>query len=64
VAQIKINNTPVPTADIGGNTTLAANTNGIINLNFTWANGNNYKIDLFDSSGQGVGSTQQYAPGA
>jgi flagellin-like protein len=29
-----------------------------------WSNGNPYKIDIYDGSGQGVGSTQQNAPGA
>jgi hypothetical protein len=30
----------------------------------SWLNGNPYKIELYDGSGQGVGSTQQNAPGA
>ena len=30
----------------------------------SWSNGNPYKIELYDSSGGGVGSTQQNAPGA
>jgi archaeal type IV pilus assembly protein PilA len=29
-----------------------------------WVNGNPYKIELYDSSGGGIGSTQQNAPGA
>jgi flagellin-like protein len=51
-----------------GNATLSA---GDANKQFTvymgtsyWTNGNPYKIELYDVSGNGVGSTQQNAPGA
>jgi flagellin-like protein len=63
VAQIKINNSPC--GNFTGTLAIPPNNSTTITLNnIGWSNGNNYKIDLFDSSGQGVGSTQQYAPGA
>jgi len=49
-----------------GNATMSAGDAGR-DLTITaagWTNGNPYKIELYDSSGGGVGSTQQNAPGA
>jgi flagellin-like protein len=68
VASIKINNNLVQTSDFDTTSsvlTYAAGATGTITIdNVQWVNGNPYKIDLFDTSGQGVGSTQQNAPGA
>jgi flagellin-like protein len=64
VAQIKINNVIYPTFS-GNGTTLSSGQNGIITVSAVgWANGNPYAINLYDASGNGVGSTQQTAPGA
>ncbi|MGD0495540.1 MAG: archaellin/type IV pilin N-terminal domain-containing protein [Candidatus Bathyarchaeia archaeon] len=62
IGQVKVNNNIY-------NYTIAApiNAGSISSLNITavqWTNGNPYKIDLYDGSGNGVGSTQQNAPGA
>lgn len=43
--------------------TLNAGVINYINITKAWTSGNPYKIDLYDSSGQAVGSTQQNAPG-
>ncbi|MGB8779949.1 MAG: archaellin/type IV pilin N-terminal domain-containing protein [Candidatus Bathyarchaeia archaeon] len=65
IAQVKINNVNIPVA----NWTIAgpinpSTTSPLIVSYYAWTNGNPYKIDLYDSSGTGVGSTQQNAPGA
>jgi flagellin-like protein len=62
VAQIKINN--VIKTFTGSGTTLNSGLNGTITVSAVgWANGNPYAINLYDASGNGVGSTQQNAPG-
>ena len=58
---IKVNNvgcpyTPTPLTMSSGDITT-------IKITKTWVSGDPYKIDLFDSSGNAVGSTQQNAPG-
>jgi len=64
LGQVKINNVNVWN-NVTGTTTLAAGDTGkTILIDYSWVNGNPYKIELYDSSGQGVGSTQQNAPGA
>ncbi|MEM3442527.1 MAG: archaellin/type IV pilin N-terminal domain-containing protein, partial [Candidatus Bathyarchaeia archaeon] len=45
-------------------TTLNPGTNSTITITCDWVSGNPYKIELYDSSGQVVGSTQVTAPGA
>ena len=63
ISQAKINNAAVlidSTSDI----TFAAGASGTIILDSAWVAGNPYKIDLYDSSGQVVGSYQANAPGA
>jgi flagellin-like protein len=65
LGQVKINNVNV-WANVTGTTQLSAGDTGktlIIN-SYVWVYGNPYKIELYDSSGGGVGSTQQNAPGA
>jgi flagellin-like protein len=63
VAQIKINN--VIYAFSGNGTTLNSAQTGTLTVAAVgWANGNPYAINLYDASGNGVGSTQQTAPGA
>jgi archaeal type IV pilus assembly protein PilA len=64
IGQIKVNN--VIKTSITGNVTLAPGDTGrVLGINSVgWVNGNPYKIDLFDSSGAAVGSTQQNSPGS
>jgi flagellin-like protein len=63
IAQIKVNN-GIATFD-NTNATLPAGANGYqVSITYVWYNGDPYKIDLYDASGTGVGSTQQNAPGA
>jgi flagellin-like protein len=64
LGQIKINN--IIKSTLVGNLTLAPGDYGrVIRIsNVVWVNGNPYKIDLFDSSGSAVGSTQENSPGS
>jgi flagellin-like protein len=62
ISNVKVNNA---VKAFSGDTTLDA---GATNKTLTiisvgWSNGNPYKIDLYDSSGSLVGSTQPTAPG-
>ena len=64
IANIKVNSL-VKTFTTVANATLAAGATGELTIeNVYWYNGNPYKIELYDASGNGVGSTQQNAPGA
>jgi len=62
VSQAKVNN--VGATITGSTVTLDAGATGSITLTLTsaWVDGNAYKIDLYDSSGQVVGSYQATAP--
>jgi flagellin-like protein len=64
IGQVKVNN--IIATNVTGTTTLAAGDLGkTLTINgATWVSGNPYKIDLYDASGTGVGSTQANAPGA
>jgi len=64
IAQVKVNN--VVKSSFNETTTLNPGDYGktLTISNVGWSYGNPYKIDLFDSSGNAVGSTQQNAPGA
>jgi flagellin-like protein len=59
ISQVKVNNDPMnfnaTTVDSGDSCHLEITAAG-------WEDGNPYKVDLYDSSGQAVGSTQQNAP--
>jgi len=63
ISNVKVNN--IVKLGFSGNTTLDAGATGktLTIPNVGWSNGNPYKIDLFDSSGALVGSTQPTAPG-
>jgi flagellin-like protein len=63
LGQVRINGINV-WANVTGTTLLAAGDVGktLTIMHVGWVNGNPYKIDLYDASGTGVGSTQQYAP--
>jgi flagellin-like protein len=64
VGQVKINNVIYITS-ANSTLTYSAGTSGTIYVtNVGWSNGNPYAINLYDGSGNGVGSTQQNAPGA
>jgi flagellin-like protein len=64
VGQIKVNNN-IETIDPSSTTTYTAGTTSFILLdNVGWSNGNPYKINIFDTSGNGIGATQQNSPGS
>jgi flagellin-like protein len=64
VSMVKINNVQA-TIDPAATVVYSPAVTGSLTLDTVgWSNGNPYKIDLFDASGQGIGSTQQNAPGA
>jgi len=64
IAKVKVNN--VVKSGITGDLTLnPGDTDKVIKIpSVSWVNGNPYKIDLYDASGTGIGSTQENAPGA
>jgi flagellin-like protein len=65
ISQVKVNNVA---KTIAGTLTLQPGDVGkVIKITMSapgWSNGNPYKIDIFDSSGSAVGSTQQNSPGS
>jgi hypothetical protein len=61
ITQIKVNNADA-TIDSSSTLTCAAGDSGTITLYSNWVAGNPYKIDLFESNGQVVGSYQAVAP--
>jgi flagellin-like protein len=63
ISQAKVNNVAA-TIGVTSNSTLAAGEEGYLYLTLTsaWAEGNPYKFDLVDASGQVVGSYQATAP--
>jgi flagellin-like protein len=65
LGQVRINGINM-WANVTGTTLLATGDVGktLTIMHVGWVSGNPYKIDLYDASGTGVGSTQQYAPGA
>ena len=62
IATVKVNN--VEKTFTVNPTTLDPSTTATITVTCSWTSGNPYKIELYDSSGQVVGSTQVNAPGA
>lgn len=61
IAQVKVNNADA-TIDSSSTLTYDVGTSGSITIYSNWVAGNPYKIDLYDSSGQVVGSYQATAP--
>jgi len=63
LSQIRVNKV-IETFDTT-NATLKPGANNMLLAiyNVGWSNGNPYEIDLYDSSGTGIGSTQLNAPG-
>jgi len=62
VGQVKVNNVAA-IIDSTSTLTYAPSMSGSITLdNVTWSSGNLYEIDIYDSSGMGIASTQQNAP--
>ena len=59
IASVKVNNEP---CTINATLSLASGETGGLRITCTWSAGNPYKIDLFDGSGQVVGSYQANAP--
>ncbi|MBS7616098.1 hypothetical protein KEJ45_02720 [Candidatus Bathyarchaeota archaeon] len=63
IGQVKVNNAIAPTVD--GTTTFDPGANGTITVTFSspfFTAGNKYKFDIYDSSGQVVGSYEATAP--
>jgi flagellin-like protein len=62
IGQVKVNNIA---KSFSGNSTLNTGDSGktLTIASVDWTYGNPYKVDLFDSSGNAVGSYQQNAPG-
>jgi archaeal type IV pilus assembly protein PilA len=65
IGQVRINNALISSANLGPSSSLTINA-GVSNVTLTisnagWISGNTYKIDLFDTSGTVVGSTQPNA---
>ena len=60
VAQAKVNNVNVDFT--GDMISSAAGENGTLTLTQTWLAGYPYKIDLYDASGQVIGSYQETSP--
>ena len=70
VGTVKINNIAATIDPVGGNTTTltyatsGTTLTGTIQLdNVDWANGQAYQFNLYDTSGNGIGSYQATAPG-
>lgn len=61
ITQVKVNNVGV-TIDNGSTLTYDVGASGSLTIYQNWVAGNPYKIDLYDSSGQVVGSYQAVAP--
>jgi flagellin-like protein len=61
ISQIKVNNVAA-TISAGETLTYDAGTGGTVELAVAWIAGNPYKFDLYDSSGQVVGSYQATPP--
>jgi hypothetical protein len=61
LAQVKVNNADV-TIDNSSTVTYDAGASGSITVYSNWTVGNPYKIDIYDSTGQVVGSYQATAP--
>jgi flagellin-like protein len=71
VGSVKINNILATIDPVGGNTTTltyatsGTTATGTIQLdNVTWANGSPYQFNLYDTSGNGIGSYQAGSPGS
>jgi len=62
ISMVKVNNVECTFSTNSTTVDPAATTS--IKITCSWTSGNPYKIDLYDSSGQVVGSTQTNAPGA
>jgi flagellin-like protein len=70
VGSVKINNVAVPAANIDAGslltyTTSAPNNIGTITINSAnWISGSPYQFNLYDTSGNGIGSYQVNSPGS
>jgi hypothetical protein len=65
VGSVKINNILASILTTNSTTTYSAGTTGQIEIsNVDWSNGNPYMFNLFDTSGNGVGSYQANSPGS
>jgi flagellin-like protein len=67
VGSVKINNLPAQidsSSQLTYTTSSSGNTGSITLDSVGWSNGNPYQINLYDSSGNALGSTQQNSPGS
>jgi flagellin-like protein len=65
IGQIKVNNNIMTIDPTSPSQTYTSGTTSYVLLdNVGWSNGNPYQINLFDTSGNGLGSTQQNSPGS
>ena len=65
IAIVKINNQPIEASKVQfspASGSYASGATGWVKIEYDWVAGNPYKIDLYDSSGQVVGSYQANAP--
>jgi flagellin-like protein len=62
IASIKVNNAAVATWSSGNSTSISAGNTAVLTLTQAWTAGNPYKFDLYDGSGQVVGSYQATGP--
>ncbi|MEM2911592.1 MAG: archaellin/type IV pilin N-terminal domain-containing protein [Candidatus Bathyarchaeia archaeon] len=63
VATVKVNGQPMTTVTFNPSSgTFTSGATGSVRIKIDWVAGNPYKIDLFDGSGQVVGSYQATAP--
>jgi len=66
LGQVKVNNVVCTTAPVANMTLTTTAVNQKLTITLAspnqWVSGNAYKIDLFDASGNAVGSTQKNAP--
>ena len=62
IATVKVNGQPASVTFSPSSGTFTSGATGSVKITYEWTAGNPYKIDLYDGSGQVVGSYQATAP--
>jgi len=62
IASVKVNNAVASTWNIANGTSISAGDTALLTITQAWTAGNPYKFDLYDGSGQVVGSYQATGP--